>query len=602
MRSRRSLRLPIQLGLYLFIVLSVPGVQAHTQQPPVPEAAPPPPAAIVAEVWGCPMCETVRQNEPGSCSICKMDLVVMGDPVKTAVEAPAIAPATRKPLMPGLPNGLFFAAIASVLVLSFALFEWRGRRRRTHPPGPAARWNLFRIPGIKFLAQRRWFQFAVQFPVVLLFLLVISAGLFGNQRPENNIAPVLTWTIWWTWLTLAILFLGKIWCTVCPWMAIADWISRRSLWKRTRQTLALQKKWPRPLRNIWLATGMFVGLTWLELGFGVTDKPRLTAMLGVLMVLVALGTVMFFERKAFCRYACLVGRVSGLYANFSATELRPRDKSVCRSCKTKDCYRGNENGYPCPTHQFLGSMDRNTYCTLCTECLKTCPEDNISWNVRPPGADLFEQRRTRVDEAYLAVILLSMSTFHGLTMTPSWDRFVGWISNVTTGGQIVSFSLGMASMLAVPLILYFGICLLMKVFASDRDNSVKTLFVRFSYSLLPIALFYHLAHNLQHIFYEGMKLVRIASDPFGWGWDLFGTAQMPIHAMLPAEVGWWIQVSLILVGHIYGILLAHRTAFALYDDPRRATLSQIPMLAAMVLFSVQSLWLLAQPMVMRTAM
>jgi hypothetical protein len=39
-----------------------------------------------------------------------------------------------------------------------------------------------------------------------------------------------------------------------------------------------------------------------------------------------------------------------------------------------------------------------------------------------------------------------------------------------------------------------------------------------------------------------------------------------------------------------------------YGNPRQATLSQLPMLAAMILFSLQSLWLLAQPMVMRTAM
>ena len=66
---------------------------------------------------------------------------------------------------------------------------------------------------------------------------------------------------------------------------------------------------------------------------------------------------------------------------------------------------------------------------------------------------------------------------------------------------------------------------------------MRFLFMRFSYSLLPIALFYHLAHNLQHIFFEGKKLVRIASDPFGWGWDLFGTADMLVDAVLPVSIG-----------------------------------------------------------------
>jgi hypothetical protein len=160
----------------------------------------------------------------------------------------------------------------------------------------------------------------------------------------------------------------------------------------------------------------------------------------------------------------------------------------------------------------------------------------------------------------------------------------------------------MAGMLILPLAIYYGLCRTMRWFAGDREHSTRHLFVCFAYSLLPIALFYHLAHNLQHIFYEGKKLISIASDPFGWGMDLFGTANMPLDAVLPIDVVWTIQVTLILVGHVYAILIAHRTAARLFPTARAATLSQIPMLAAMLLFSFQSLWLVAQPMVMRTAM
>jgi hypothetical protein len=58
----------------------------------------------------------------------------------------------------------------------------------------------------------------------------------------------------------------------------------------------------------------------------------------------------------------------------------------------------------------------------------------------------------------------------------------------------------------------------------------------------------------------------------------------------------------VLIGHVYAIVIADRTARSLYADPRTATVSQVPMLAAMLLFSFQSLWLLSQPMLMRTAM
>ena len=109
---------------------------------------------------------------------------------------------------------------------------------------------------------------------------MIAAGLFGDQAPEHNLAPVLTWTIWWTWLVFAIVFFGKIWCTVCPWPTIAEAIAPKRLGLR----------WPKAFRNLWLATGLFVLLTWLELGYGVTGSPWLTAVLGLGMTVAVIAS------------------------------------------------------------------------------------------------------------------------------------------------------------------------------------------------------------------------------------------------------------------------------------------------------------------------
>jgi len=593
---RKAAVLLLLAGLLVSGALTAPAAYAlhpvrPRDQPPAESGGGVPDAEMAqqqpsAVVWGCPMCETVRHSEPGSCPVCGMALVPMGAP---AAARPAGA---ELPLMPGLPPWLFFSIALLVLLLSFVFLEVRGRTARIRAPG--SRLDLLRIPGLRALLRQPWFPLVVQLPVVLLFALVVAAGLFGNPAPDRNIAPILTWTIWWALLVLLVLFAGKLWCTVCPWMALADWLGRL--------VPRLERPWPRALRNIWPATLLFVLLTWLELGYGVTQKPWLTAVLGLLMFVLAAATVVVFERKAFCRYACLVGRVSGLYATFAGSELRAADEDTCRRCTTKDCYWGNERGAACPTHEFLGTMRENTYCTLCLQCVKSCPEDNVAWNLRPFGSDLLESVRPRKDEAYLAVTMLSMSAFHGLTMTPTWDRLVQAIDRATGLGWLVAFSVGMAAMLLLPLAVYYGICVLMTWGARDRRYDAATLFVRFSYSLLPIALFYHLAHNLQHILFEGTKLLRVSSDPFGWGWNVFGTAHMPVGAVLPVEVGWAIQVALILVGHLYAIVIAHRTAHALYPDPRAATATQIPMLAAMLLFSFQSLWLLSQPMLMRTAM
>ncbi|MGH3144411.1 MAG: hypothetical protein ACRDTR_01270 [Rubrobacter sp.] len=45
------------------------------------------------------------------------------------------------------------------------------------------------------------------------------------------------------------------------------------------------------------------------------------------------------------------------------------------------------------------------------------------------------------------------------------------------------------------------------------------------------------------------------------------------------------------------VYLAHLISLRLLDDPKRALLSQLPMLVLMVLYTVSSLWILAQPIV-----
>jgi polyferredoxin len=555
----------LALGLLAAMLLGGPPPAAalHAARPAL--------QAPAAAAWRCPMCVDVRRDAPGRCPRCGMALVSSG--------------ALPAPRMPGLPRWLLLGTALAVLVASVVVLELRGPR----PPG--ARRTVLDAHG---MLSRPWLRPALRLPVVLLFLLVVAAGLLGNPAPDRNLAPVLTWTIWWATLVGVVLVAGKAWCTVCPWMALADWVGH--------VLPRLERPWPRALRSVWPATALFVALTWLELGWGVTQRPRGTALLGVGMFVLALGTSAVFQRKAFCRYACLVGRVSGLYATFAASELRAADPAICRRCATRDCLRGNARGAPCPTGQYLGAMRENTYCTLCLACARTCPHGNVVWRLRPFGADLLESIRPRRDEAYLALTMVALSAFHGLTMTATWDAAVEALRAATGLGWLAAFSAGMAAMLVVPLALYAALAAAMAWCAGGGRRAAGTIFVRFAYALVPIALFYHLAHNTQHVLFEGAKLLSVASDPFGWGWDLLGTAATRADVVLPVEAGWLLQAALVVTGHVYALAIAHRTAYALDTDRRRARAMLAPLVAALLLFSAQSLWLLGQPMVMRTAL
>jgi len=153
--------------------------------------------------------------------------------------------------------------------------------------------------------------------------------------------------------------------------------------------------------------------------------------------------------------------------------------------------------------------------------------------------------------------------------------------------------------MVAPVMVYAGLVGI-SWFSGGKDSVLyRDYFIRYAYALLPIALFYHLAHNSEHLLMEGQKIVAFISDPFGWAWNLFGTAGWILPPLVDLPTLWVIQVGLVVVGHLYSLWIARTTARAFFPDSKAAFRSQLPMLVAMVLFSTVSLWPLKQPMEMR---
>ena len=515
--------------------------------------------------------------------------------------------------MAGLPPSIFYGALGVALLLTgWAILRGPAWYANQRTGDTGRRFDLTSFRPLRWLVTRRPFQFAVQFPLVLALFLILAAGFYGSQVAERNIATVLTWTIWWTLLIVDIVLLGRMWCLVCPWDALSSWIRRLALWRRrSEEPLALEIKWPRWLRNVYPATILFIGLTWLELGFGVTRSPRATAILGLLMVLLAVVPALVFERRSFCRYGCLIGRICGLYSMLAPVEVRARDLDVCRTCHTRDCLTGNGAGYPCPTGQCLPSMKANTYCTVCTECVKSCSKDNVAINLRPWGSDLHAVDRPRRDEAVLALVMLSLTSFHGLTMTPFWGEALAAARGVTGMRYLPVFTIGMALVLILPALLYllFSATLVRTTHPDGGNGSFRPALWqaagRYAYPLIAVALMYHLAHNAGHLLTEAGTLLPVLSDPFGSGRDLFGTAGFTAVPLVSPGFIWATQIALVLIGLLWALRTterAHRRLageWSLSGIPLRA---RVMTAAFLLMITISNLWLLAQPMEMRTGM
>lgn len=457
--------------------------------------------------------------------------------------------------------------------------------------------DLLKAPPVKRAVKSRFFQFALQVPVVGAFTLAIAAGLFGAPDPGANFATVATWTVWWVGVIILILFLGAAWCAMCPWSAVADWLERLTAWG-VKEGIGLKLRWPRALRNRYPATVFFIAVTWLELGVFITYSPLYTAYMAFMMVFLAALTALFFERKSFCRYLCFVGGIVGMYSNLAPLEVRAKSAEVCGRCRTKDCARGSAKGYGCPIFEYPGGMRRNTNCIACSECVKTCPYDNMTYRLRPFLADLGPSYKWRLDEALLILTLLSLTFLHGFTMLPVWTDFAKRLFNTDYFGYMTVFTGAEAGFIAVAAALHLAVSELIRLFTGEEASRRREIFTAYAYALLPMAFFYHLSHNIHHLDMEGLAIIPALSDPFGFGWDILGVAGFTPFMIIGMGAMPLLQAVVIFTGAAACVLIAHRISRARYGGVAwRAT---VPVMAAAALYTALALLMSLQPMAMRT--
>jgi hypothetical protein len=86
---------------------------------------------------------------------------------------------------------------------------------------------------------------------------------------------------------------------------------------------------------------------------------------------------------------------------------------------------------------------------------------------------------------------------------------------------------------------------------------VKQLFVDYAYSLVPLGLIGWIAFSFSFVFVNGAYAISVLSDPFGWGWDLFGTRAVPWTPLLPQLVT-LLQIGLLTAGLVFSIITAYR--------------------------------------------
>ncbi len=447
------------------------------------------------------------------------------------------------------------------------------------------RYDLLRLPVIRSLLVNRWPQFILRALALAGFVFAILSGWLGTPVGSRNLSIVVVWIAWWAMLMLvAVPLLGRGWCSICPIPMPGEWLQNGGILVHHSPTRPL-RKWPKKLRNIWLQNAGFALLALFSTV--ILTQPQATALVLATFLLLATGMGVIFERRAFCRYLCPVGGFIGLYSQAAPLELRVRDTAVCAGHREKTCYTGSDQGVGCPWGTFPAGMVRNNVCGLCMECLRTCPSDNLALNLRPFGADLTQPRGRGLDEAFKGFIMLGGAIVYSAVMLGPWGALKNTAYAVGSGGWWL-YAAAFLGLTFIVLPGLFYLCLLTGGGLTTPSQIRKQKFVAYSYALVPIGLAAWVAFSLSFVFANISYLWPVLSDPFGWGWNLFGTAGW---GWTPYLTGFtpFLQAGVLVAGLVGAVVTAYRIAGEDHPKTRRGAR---PVILYSFLLMAGILWLL----------
>jgi len=452
-----------------------------------------------------------------------------------------------------------------------------------------SRFDLTRYGWLTSLLKSRWLQPALMLITLFFFVLAILTGFAGTPAGNRNFGIIFVWIVWWALLIIVLVpFFGRMWCMVCPIPAPGEWLQRRGIVQRKPgRLLSLRRRWPKRLRNIWLQNFGFLAMAIFSTV--ILTRPGVSAWVLLGMILLGIGLSIAFEKRVFCRYVCPVGGFIGLYSLTSTIELRVKDAQVCKDHTSKDCVVGTACSYGCPWLIYPGNLERNTHCGMCTECLKACPKDNIALNLRPFGADLLVAKGRSLDEAYKALIMLACALLYSAVLLGPWGWLKGW-ANLESWPHWAAYAAGF---LAINLLLLPGLFWLAAALsraAARLDTPVKRLFIDYAYSLVPLGLIGWIAFSFSFVFVNGSYAIAVLSDPFGWGWNLFGTRDFPWTPFLPGLMT-FLQTGLLLVGLLFSIVTAYRIGRQHAASDSQAWRGTLPVAGFLTSLTLVFLWL-----------
>ena len=388
---------------------------------------------------------------------------------------------------------------------------------------------------------------------VMALLLSICTGFAGSVNPLANFNMTFFWIVFTLGLAYLTAFVGNVYEWSNPWRAMFQTVEsvRPNLFRGVVAYPARLAYYP--------ALALYMALIWIEL-FG-SIRPVTLSTLLLAYTVINLTMAWLFGKAAWLRHGEIFSVFFGLIGRIAPVAYRESRRAP---------------------GEFEAIL-------------------------RKPFTGVFEGHADHFSLLLFILFMLSSTAFDGAHETLPWvgifwrglypamsahlERpYAFWVQ--------LYYAWQSAMLIVSPFVylaLYLALLRLAK-FVTRSELTLGTLALRFAFTLIPIALVYNVAHYFGELISQGLLIVRMVSDPFNMGWNLFGTARwLADPVVLDAGIVWHMQVAVILVGHIASVYLAHVEALKVFSTRGRAIFSQLPMLALMVVLTTVGLWILSLP-------
>lgn len=403
------------------------------------------------------------------------------------------------------------------------------------------------------LITSRWPQVILTILALVMVYLVIITTVFGTKVSGRNLGVMLMWAVWlFLLVTVLTPWGGRLWCTICPLPLIGDRLQRGSFVSpETGKTgsynnifRGLSLKWPKILSNNWSRLIIFTILATFSTTLVASPRTSGLTLTGLIVFPTLLALV--FELRAFCRFLCPISVFVTPFSELSPVALRSRSKEVCQQCKPRFCTKGNANGWACPYGLNTGELSQNSDCGLCLECVRSCTFKNVSVF---SNKGLAAPSARDMSEAWLSVAIFTTSVVYSFLYLGHWPVLRDYVNILDKHNWNLfarySASFWILTLVAVPSVLYLLAYTGKKI--SGENESTKNIFLKNVTSLMPLGLALWIAFVVPMLFVNVTFIAQSLSDPFGWGWDFFGTANIPWQQFIPQYIP-WIQAALVLAG------------------------------------------------------